>query len=198
MASKPIDNNNNTLKFLYSYGGMIRPRSPDGKLRYTGGHTRVLALHPPTPFSELKAKLCELGGSSSITIKCPLPDGELDTLVSITNDEDLANIIEEYDRASSSLQKQLKIKVILFPPRKSSPLPSSSSTATLSASGSPNSSAESLPYSAENRFVRRYCSPVPVGYKHGVRNGCWHTRTRHADEGPRFLCRGPHCYNYCH
>lgn len=33
-----------TIKFLCSYGGKILPRYPDGKLRYLGGQTRVLAV----------------------------------------------------------------------------------------------------------------------------------------------------------
>lgn len=33
-----------SLKFLCSYGGKILPRSTDGKLRYVGGHTRVLSV----------------------------------------------------------------------------------------------------------------------------------------------------------
>ena len=44
-------NPKNTIKFLFSYGGKILPRLTDGKLRYTGGHTRVLALPPPISFS---------------------------------------------------------------------------------------------------------------------------------------------------
>lgn len=40
-----------TIKFLCSYGGKILPRHTDGKLRYTGGHTRVLALRPSISFS---------------------------------------------------------------------------------------------------------------------------------------------------
>lgn len=35
---------NRIIKFLYSYGGKILPRRIDGKLRYVGGHTRVLAV----------------------------------------------------------------------------------------------------------------------------------------------------------
>lgn len=34
----------NTIKFLCSYGGKILPRSTDGKLRYVGGHTRLLSV----------------------------------------------------------------------------------------------------------------------------------------------------------
>lgn len=40
-----------TIKFLCSYGGKILPRYPDGKLRYVGGHTRVLAVDRSLPFS---------------------------------------------------------------------------------------------------------------------------------------------------
>lgn len=40
-----------TIKFLCSYGGKILPRYPDGRLRYIGGHTRVLAVDRSLPFS---------------------------------------------------------------------------------------------------------------------------------------------------
>lgn len=40
-----------TIKFLCSYGGKILPRYPDGKLRYFGGETRVLAVDRSIPFS---------------------------------------------------------------------------------------------------------------------------------------------------
>ncbi|MBA0556583.1 hypothetical protein Golob_026669 [Gossypium lobatum] len=42
-----------TIKFLCSYGGKIVPRYPDGKLRYYGGETRVLAVDRSIPFSGL-------------------------------------------------------------------------------------------------------------------------------------------------
>lgn len=32
------------LKLLCSYGGIILPRRPDGRLRYVGGLTRILAV----------------------------------------------------------------------------------------------------------------------------------------------------------
>ncbi|XP_020213747.1 uncharacterized protein LOC109797975 [Cajanus cajan] len=197
MGSKPLDNNNNTIKFLYSYGGKIRPRRTDGMLRYCGGHTRVLALNPSASFSELMAKLSESCGSP-VKLRCPLPNGDLDTLVSVTNDEDLANIIEESDRASSSLPQPLKIRAILSPPKKLSPATSSSSSATPSPSGSSHSSsADSLPPSAAHRFVRRYCSPAPViGVRNGTGKGCW--CTGHLERSPRFLYRGPHRNNYCY
>ncbi|KAF5746560.1 hypothetical protein HS088_TW06G00731 [Tripterygium wilfordii] len=40
-----------TMKFLCSYGGKILPRYPDGKLRYLGGETRVLAVDRLISFS---------------------------------------------------------------------------------------------------------------------------------------------------
>ncbi|GMH26095.1 hypothetical protein Nepgr_027938 [Nepenthes gracilis] len=38
------------IKILCSYGGKIIPRYPDGKLRYFGGHTRVLAVDRSVSF----------------------------------------------------------------------------------------------------------------------------------------------------
>ncbi|XP_027348114.1 uncharacterized protein LOC113859578 [Abrus precatorius] len=105
----PSQADKSTLKFLCSYGGKILPRYPDGKLRYLGGHTRVLALPRSTPFSGLMVKLGELCGSHVTHLRCQLPTEDLDDLVSITSDEDLTNLIDEYDHVSS-----LKIRAFLF------------------------------------------------------------------------------------
>ncbi|CAA7061672.1 unnamed protein product [Microthlaspi erraticum] len=148
---------NSTIKFLCSYGGKILPRYPDGKLRYNGGHTRVLAVPRSVSFSELVWKMAEMCGST-VTIRCQLPTEDLDALVSVTSDEDLANLIEEYDLVSSSSPSPMKIRVFLNPPksagsRKStmSPpslaLPSSTSSCstTSSTSSSPRSPSMSKP-----------------------------------------------------
>lgn len=42
---------NPTIKFLCSYGGKILPRYPDGKLRYHGGETRLLAVDRSISFT---------------------------------------------------------------------------------------------------------------------------------------------------
>ncbi|KAK7354001.1 hypothetical protein VNO80_19457 [Phaseolus coccineus] len=201
MESKPSQN----IKLLCSYGGKIRPRTTDGELRYVGGHTRVLNVHRSISFSELMVKLCEFCGSSVI-LRCQLPKGDLETLISITNDEDLANIIEEYDRASLKLAHPMKIRAVLLPPKsekKVSPAPSlssASSSATHSPARSPHTSAESLPYAATYRHGCNYRTPpLPSAYAIGLRNGsakaCCYTQF---DGSPRFWRRGPHCYNYCH
>ena len=99
-----------TIKFLCSYGGKILPRSSDGKLRYVGGLTRVLSVDRSISFTgsfcaqeyvlfllfvwkrmlifffsfftELMVKLVEFCGYS-VTLRCQLPNGDLDTLISI-------------------------------------------------------------------------------------------------------------------
>lgn len=130
------------------------------------------------------AKLEKLSGFS-VTLRCPLPDGDLETLISITNDEDLAHIIDEYDRASSLLAHPLKIRAILSPPnslKKISPPSSSASSANQSPSRSPHTSIETVPYSV----ACHNCSP-PVGYPIGFHNG-----------SPKFLYGGSYRSNYCH
>nr|GMD23266.1 Octicosapeptide/Phox/Bem1p family protein isoform 1 [Ipomoea batatas] len=135
----------NNIKFLCSYGGKILPRHPDGKLRYYGGETRVLSVDRSISFSELLVKLGEMYGAS-VSLRCQLPAEDLDALVSITSDEDLANLIEEYDRCGS-----IKIRAFLSPPKStkkgSPPLLSTASSSTSSSSMSPR-----LPYTAP-RFL---------------------------------------------
>ncbi|KAG4392639.1 hypothetical protein GLYMA_04G187700v4 [Glycine max] len=224
MESKPAQ----TIKLLCSYGGKILPRATDGELRYVGGHTRVLTVDRSISFpgsflfplafvlrffylplfhefddsllrcAELMVKLRVFCGSSVI-LRCQLPKGDLETLISITNDEDLASIIEEYDRSSLKLAHPLKIKAVLSPPKsmkKASPVPSSasaSSSATHSPSGSPHTSTESLPYAAFHRIGRH--NRPPVVYAIGAAKACCYTQF---DGSPRFLYRGPHCNYYCH
>ncbi|XP_010550697.1 PREDICTED: uncharacterized protein LOC104821490 [Tarenaya hassleriana] len=111
MVAGTTKNSSGSLKFLCSYGGKILPRSPDGKLRYAGGLTRVLSVDRSISFAELMVKLGEFCGYS-VDLKCQLPNGDLETLISVKSDEDLSNIIEEYDRVSGR-----KIRAVLSLPR---------------------------------------------------------------------------------
>ncbi|CAA2938967.1 Octicosapeptide Phox Bem1p family isoform 1 [Olea europaea subsp. europaea] len=127
LAVKPT-----TIKFLCSYGGRILPRYPDGKLRYHGGETRVLSVERSISFAELLMKLGEMSGTSVVNLRCQLPKEDLDALVSITSDEDLANLIEEYDRVAPPAPPapSLKIRAFLSAPKttkKVSPPPSTTS-----------------------------------------------------------------------
>ncbi|KAJ4711029.1 Octicosapeptide/Phox/Bem1p domain-containing protein [Melia azedarach] len=147
-----------TLQFLCSYGGKILPRYPDGKLRYHGGETRVLAVHRSISFAELLFKLGEMCGTT-MSLRCQLPTEDLDALVSITSDEDLANLIEEYDRVASP-PSSLKIRAFLSLPKKiSSKSSSSSPTSSSSASSSPKSSTITRS-SSTNRCHRQIPAPV--------------------------------------
>ncbi|KAH9323152.1 hypothetical protein KI387_017791, partial [Taxus chinensis] len=99
----------NRVKYLYSYGGRILPRAPDGKLRYVGGATRVMAANRNISFSEFIAKIGE-----GVVLKCQLPGEDLDALVSIKSDEDLENMLEEYDRFQAR-NGSSKVRAFLFP-----------------------------------------------------------------------------------
>ncbi|KAF5730887.1 hypothetical protein HS088_TW19G00489 [Tripterygium wilfordii] len=159
---------NDSIKFLCSYGGKIVPRSMDGKLRYVGGLNRVLSVDRFVSFAELMVKLGELCGYS-VTLTCQLPGGDLETLISVKSDEDLANIIEEYDRASSGS----KIRAVLSPPKslkQISPPPSNNSSINFSPTKQPFTAAVNHQY-----FVPRRSSPqfgYPVGAYRECCRGC--------------------------
>lgn len=127
-----------TMKFLCSYGGKILPRYPDGKLRYHGGETRVLSVDRSISFSDLIKKMTELYGAA-VRLRCQLPSEDLDALISIQSDEDLVNIIEEYDRAASPLSA-LKVRAFLSPVKKPSPTTVTTPSSSSSSASSPKSS----------------------------------------------------------
>ncbi|KAK9277850.1 hypothetical protein L1049_027407 [Liquidambar formosana] len=187
---KDSNNSKSTIKFLCSYGGKILPRRTDGKLRYVGGYTRVLAIDPSISYAELMVKLGELCGSP-VTMRCQLPSGDLDTLISITSDEDLANVVEEYDRASSSSPHPLKIRAILSPPKSLktvSSSPSTSSTLDYSSSKSPYSVVCSCGY--------RNTWP-PAGFPVRKDDGYFGHYPRYGHGNPRCLYTVPP-WNYRH
>lgn len=134
----------------------ILPRSTDGKLRYVGGHTRVLSVDPSISFEELTKKLFEFCGYS-VDLRCQLPNGDLETLISVKSDEELTNIVELYNRVSGA-----KIKAVLSPPR-SQKSPSSSSGGSDRSPKSPFSVTHSPPNSPALAYGRclqsRYCLP---------------------------------------
>ncbi|KAH9626906.1 hypothetical protein KSS87_014967 [Heliosperma pusillum] len=113
-ATTTATSTSDTVKFLCSYGGKIIPRPSDGQLRYVGGLTRLISVPRSITFSELAEKLQELCGFGA-TLRCQLPTEDLDILVTIKSDEDLANVIEEYVKASENSGKEMKIRAILSP-----------------------------------------------------------------------------------
>ncbi|RAL42923.1 unnamed protein product [Cuscuta campestris] len=157
-----------SLKFVCSYGGKILPRHTDGKLRYYGGETRVLSVDRFIPFSELLVKLGEMYGSP-VSLRCQLPTEDLDALVSITSDEDLANLIEEHDRCSSL---SLKIRAFLSPPKSTKKYPrpiSTASSSTTDDSSSPKVSYTSPRHLSPRSGGLKYANQISTSPCYGVR-----------------------------
>ncbi|XP_077227249.1 RAF-like serine/threonine-protein kinase 20 [Tasmannia lanceolata] len=84
------------MKFLCSFGGRILPRPSDGKLRYVGGETRIISIRKNHSWHELMQKTLGICNQPH-TIKYQLPGEDLDSLISVSSDEDLQNMMEEYD-----------------------------------------------------------------------------------------------------
>ncbi|XP_031373684.1 uncharacterized protein LOC116188451 isoform X1 [Punica granatum] len=183
-----------TIKFLCSYGGTIAPRRPDGKLRYLGGFTRILSVDRSVSYAELMVKLVEFCGFS-VTLRCQLPNGDLETLISVKSDEDLANIIEEYDRSSPNQ----KIRAVLSPPESLKQVSPSHSTVDLSSYKSPISNYRPTRYFPGELYGRRSRSPprrFPVRFTGGEANPRCINPRHYACGGPRVFCSAPCCCNY--
>ncbi|OWM84873.1 uncharacterized protein LOC116204773 [Punica granatum] len=102
----------NKVKFLCSHGGKILPRPADGHLKYVGGETRVVSVPRSISFSELMEKLSALFEGNMI-LKYQLAAEDLDALVSVTLDEDLKHMFEEYDRHAG--EGTPRLRAFLFP-----------------------------------------------------------------------------------
>lgn len=105
------------VRFMCSFGGKILPRPHDNQLRYVGGDTRIVAVHRGTTFSALLLRLSKLSGTTNISVKYQLPNEDLDSLISVTTDEDVENMMEEYDRMALSGigSKTARLRLFLFP-----------------------------------------------------------------------------------
>ncbi|KAE9615194.1 hypothetical protein Lal_00048520 [Lupinus albus] len=127
-----VDNNNNNhssfdephstttttikVKFICSYGGKIQPRPHDNHLSYVGGDTKILAVDRNIKYSAFMTKVSSLANNANLCFKYQLPGEDLDALISVTNDEDLDNMMIEYDRLSrASSTKPARMRLILFP-----------------------------------------------------------------------------------
>ncbi|CAL0320784.1 unnamed protein product [Lupinus luteus] len=105
------------LRLMCSYGGHIVPRPHDKSLCYVGGDTRIVVVERNTSLADLSTRLSRtfLDGRS-FTLKYQLPNEDLDSLISVTTDEDLDNMIDEYDRTNSNSSiKPSRIRLFLFP-----------------------------------------------------------------------------------
>lgn len=100
------------IKFLCSFLGSILPRPQDGKLRYVGGETRIVSVHRDITYEELMNKMRELYEGAAV-LKYQQPDEDLDALVSVVNDDDVTNMMEEYDKLGSG-DGFTRLRIFLF------------------------------------------------------------------------------------
>ncbi|KAK3031566.1 hypothetical protein RJ639_036365 [Escallonia herrerae] len=111
--------NGQKLRLMCSYGGHIVPRPHDKSLCYVGGDTRIVVVDRQTTLVDLTTRLSKtLLNNTPFTIKYQLPQEDLDSLISVTTDEDLDNMIDEYDRlncTSTSNKPPSRLRVFLFP-----------------------------------------------------------------------------------
>ncbi|XP_047333382.1 uncharacterized protein LOC124936896 [Impatiens glandulifera] len=103
------------LRLMCSYNGHIIPSPHDKSLRYVGGETRMIVIDRNSSLSFLINRLSKtlITGGESFTLKYQLPNEELDSLISVTTNEDLENMIDEYDRISAT-QKSYRLRLFLF------------------------------------------------------------------------------------
>uniref|UniRef100_A0A7N1A8G3 PB1 domain-containing protein n=1 Tax=Kalanchoe fedtschenkoi TaxID=63787 RepID=A0A7N1A8G3_KALFE len=111
------------IRLMCSYGGHIIPRPHDKSLCYIGGDTRMVVVDRNSSLADLTSRLSKtLLNNRSFTLKYQLPNEDLDSLISVTTDEDLENMIDEFDRicASSSSAKSSRLRVFLFTKKRES------------------------------------------------------------------------------
>ncbi|GJN37538.1 hypothetical protein PR202_gb26507 [Eleusine coracana subsp. coracana] len=109
------------LRLMCSFGGRIVPRPTDKTLCYLGGETRIVAVDRHASLADVHARLSRsLLGGRPFTLKYQLPNEDLDSLISVSTDEDLDNLIDEYDRIAASSSgsgssRTSRIRLFLFP-----------------------------------------------------------------------------------
>jgi len=100
------------VKVLCSFGGKILPRPGDSKLRYVGGETHIISIRKDISWQELRQKVLEIYYRTHV-VKYQLPGEDLDALVSVSCDEDLLNMMEEYNEMENRGGSQ-KLRMFLF------------------------------------------------------------------------------------
>ncbi|KAL8139112.1 hypothetical protein V2J09_005113 [Rumex salicifolius] len=101
------------LRILCSFGGKILPRPSDAALRYVGGETHIISFSKKLSWHELLSKTSRICKHAH-TIKYQLPGEDLDALISISSDEDLENMLEEYNVLQGVSGSQ-RLRIFLIP-----------------------------------------------------------------------------------
>ena len=101
------------MKFLCSFGGRVLPRPNDGKLRYVGGETKIISIRKNLAWVELVKKTFAICNQPHI-IKYQLPGEDLDALISVSSDEDLHHMMEEYLELER-IEGSQRLRIFLVP-----------------------------------------------------------------------------------
>ncbi|XP_065864937.1 uncharacterized protein [Euphorbia lathyris] len=101
MSSVASGSSSSKMKVLCSFGGTILHRPGDGKLRYVGGETHIIRISRDILWNELKQRTLAIYRQPHV-IKYQLPGEDLDALVSVSCDEDLRNMMEEWNEEDDS------------------------------------------------------------------------------------------------
>ncbi|XP_014517078.1 uncharacterized protein LOC106774557 [Vigna radiata var. radiata] len=103
------------LRLMCSYGGHIMPRPHDKTLCYVGGDTRIVVVDRHSSLKDLCSRLSRtILHGRPFTLKYQLPNEDLDSLITVTTDEDLDNMVEEYDRITAKGAASSRLRVFLF------------------------------------------------------------------------------------
>nr|XP_043613018.1 uncharacterized protein LOC122584988 [Erigeron canadensis] len=123
MTSPPTPPPSLKLRLMCSNGGHIVPRPHDKTLCYIGGETRIVSVdRHTTTLHNLKHILSKTLNppTTSFSLKYQLPLEDLDSLISLTNDDDLENMFQESERLLSLSKinnscSSSRIRLFIFP-----------------------------------------------------------------------------------
>ncbi|KAD3068519.1 hypothetical protein E3N88_36399 [Mikania micrantha] len=113
LGSVSDDSQRGKIKFICSSGGKILPRPSDGKMRYVGGETRIVSIQKNVSWKELVKRTGEFCNQPYM-IKYQLPGEDLDALISVSSNEDLQNMIEEYNGLGNH-DGSMRLRIFLVP-----------------------------------------------------------------------------------
>ncbi|KAK3125352.1 hypothetical protein QOZ80_7BG0603760 [Eleusine coracana subsp. coracana] len=115
------------VRLMTSFGGCILPRPGDRRLRYVGGDTRIVSLPRATAsYATLVAAFARIApnlfapGAPHPTLKYKLPQDDIDSLISISSDDDVDHLMDELDRLeylNANVAKPDRLRAFIFAPQ---------------------------------------------------------------------------------
>ncbi|RYQ87757.1 hypothetical protein Ahy_B09g095299 [Arachis hypogaea] len=86
------------MSFLCSYGGQIKFYDRNNQYLYERGNNKKLHVRSSINFNDMIAELSAISGTADMAyFKYQIPGYGLETLLSITNDTDLLNLMRDFD-----------------------------------------------------------------------------------------------------